>query len=74
MQDSDFVGNNHGNANIGTIDFNAGKERVEIIPSTPQTGQYLRVWIPSSSTARLTLCEVEVFREEGKNTFCLILI
>ena len=49
---------------IGKIADAKHNERIEIVPNTPRTGRYLKIWLPK--TENLQLCEVEVIKAEGK--------
>ena len=50
---------------LSNILYIENKERIEVIPSTPKTGRYVKVWAHGSGKV-LQLCEVEVFRAKGK--------
>ena len=49
---------------IGKIADAKHTERIEIVPYTPRTGQYMKIWLPKKEN--LQLCEVEVMKADGK--------
>ena len=70
MKDTEFI--NKADSNEGTrfgslhnIIGVANKERIEVIPSTPKSGRYVKV-LADGRNKVLQLCEVEVFRAKGK--------
>ena len=50
---------------LSNILYIENKERIEVIPSTPKTGRYVKVWAHGGGKV-LQLCQVEVFRAKGK--------
>ena len=66
LKDTRFASNDYGGIRFGQVNNVVNNERIEIIPRTPKSGQYVKVWKPGNH--RLQLCEVEVFRAKGMNT------
>ena len=67
LKDTRFASNDYGGIRFGQVNNVANNERIEIIPRTPKSGQYVKVWKPGNNQI-LQLCEVEVFRAKGMNT------
>ena len=65
LKDQQFSPNNYAGNRFGKLDEVANNERIEMIPSTVKSGQYVKIWIEGRNKI-LQICEVEVFRPQGK--------
>ena len=65
LKDTPFASNDYGGTRFGQLNDAGKHERIEMIPSTPKRGRYVKVWIPGTGKI-LQLCEVEVFRAQGR--------
>ena len=64
VKNTEFSAGDFGGTRFGSLSDAKNHERIEMIPRTPKSGQYVKVWIPGSGET-LQICEVEVFRAQG---------